>query len=133
MAILGFVTSLRNARADQITSAIDAGAGAGLVRLYNGTKPSTGGTATTKLSENTLSSPAAPSASGGVLTFSAVTSSTAIASGTPTWGRIVDSTGAVVADADAAISGATITLSQSTITSGATVAVNSIVLTEGNS
>lgn len=132
-ATLGFVTSLRNARADQITAALDAGAGAALLRLYDGTQPATGGTATTLLSENTCSSPAAPSASGGVLTLSAIAAAVASATGTGTWGRFVDSTGAVVCDMNAGTTAAAIILSTASITSGANVTVSSAAITEGNS
>jgi len=60
----GYATALRNAQLDAITTY--AGAGAKL-RIYDGTRPATGGTATTLLAEFTLGSPFAPGASGGVL------------------------------------------------------------------
>ena len=70
---LGFATTLRTARASQIVAAIDAGAGAGKLRLYNGTRPATGGTVTTLLAELTFSDPCGTVTSG-VLTFSAIAS-----------------------------------------------------------
>ena len=69
---LGLATTLRNARLDQITAAIDAGT-AGLLRIYDGSRPATGGAATTLLAELTLSDPSSGAAAGGVLTFSAIT------------------------------------------------------------
>lgn len=131
-ATCGFSTTLRNARADEITTALDGGSGAGLLRLYDGSQPATGGTATTKLSENSLSDPAASGASGGVLTLDTVTDATAVASGTATWGRFVDSSGTFVADLNAGTSGAAITLNNASITSGQTVSVTSATFTEGN-
>ena len=86
---IGFLQALRNNMLDEITALIDAGAGAGLLRIYNGTRPATGGSATTLLAELTLSDPCAAAASGGILTFSAITQdSSANASGTATWARV---------------------------------------------
>ena len=70
---LGFATTLRTARASQIVAAIDAGAGAGKLRLYNGTRPATCGAVTTLLAELTFSDPCGTVTSG-VLTFSAIAS-----------------------------------------------------------
>ena len=66
-------TTIRNAEADAITSAIGSN---GLLRIYSGTPPATVGTAlsgNTQLAELALSATAAPAASGGVLTFNAIT------------------------------------------------------------
>jgi len=126
-------TALRNSRADEITTALDAGSGAALLRIYNGTRPATGGTATTLLAELTFTDPMAPAASGGVLTASAITSDTsANATGTASWGRLVDSDANFVADFDVGTSGSDLNLNTTAIVSGATVAVTSFVLTEGN-
>ena len=46
--------TLVNARADLITAARDAGASGGHIRIYNGTRPSKGGTVTTLLGELTF-------------------------------------------------------------------------------
>ena len=43
---VGYSTTLRNARLDAITSAIGA---SGFLRIYDGTRPASGGTATTLL------------------------------------------------------------------------------------
>ena len=61
---LGLATTLRNARLDQITTAIDAGT-AGLLRIYDGSRPATGGAATTLLAELTLSDPSSGAAAAG--------------------------------------------------------------------
>lgn len=135
-ATLGFVTTLRNARANAVTAAIDTGT-AGELRLYDGTQPATGGTATNLLCTNALTSPAAAGASGGVLTLSAIadgTGTAAAGAGTAaTWGRIVDSSGAVVCDMNAGASATAIVISPSaTIVQSQTVSVTSATLTEGN-
>jgi hypothetical protein len=88
--------TLANARADQITVARDAGAGAALIRIYDGTRPAKGGAVTTLLAELTFSDPSSPSASSGVLTASTITGANAVATGTATWYREVDSNGLFV-------------------------------------
>jgi len=131
--VLGLATALRNARLDEIRTLIDAGAGAGLLRVYDGTRPATGGTATTLLAELTFSDPCAPAASGGTLTFSAITAdASANATGTATWCRVVDSTGAFVFDGSVGTSGADYNLNTTSITAGVQVSCTSAVLTEGN-
>lgn len=130
---VGLVTAGRNSRLNVIRDLIDAGAGAGLFRGYDGTRPATGGTATNLLFELVLTDPCAPNASSGVLTFSAITADpSANASGTCTWGRLVDSTGAFVGDFSVGTSGADFNLSTVTITSGVQVSCTSATLTEGN-
>lgn len=130
---VGLATALRNSRLNLIRDAIDAGAGAGFLRIYDGTRPATGGTATTLLAELTYTDPCAPNASGGVLTFSSITpDSSANASGTATWGRAVDSTGAFVKDFSVGTSGADLNLNTTTITAGVQVSCTSAALTEGN-
>lgn len=131
--VLGLATALRNSRLNDIRDAIDAGSGAGLLRVYDGTRPATGGAATTLLAELTFSDPCAPSASGGTLTFSAITAdASANATGTATWCRMVDSTGAFVADGSVGTSGADYNLNTVSITVGVQVSCTSAVLTEGN-
>ena len=130
---LGIVTAVRNAGLDAINTAMNAGAGAALLRVYDGTRPATGGAATTLLAELTCTDPAAPAASSGVLTFSAITQdSSANASGTATWCRIVDSTGAFVLDGSVGTSGADYNLNTVTITAGVAVSCTSATLTAGN-
>lgn len=124
-------TTIRNNRANQIKTAIDAGGAAGFLRVYDGARPATGGTATTLLAELTFSYPCAASASGGVLTFSAITAdASANATGTATWGRIVDSTGAFVADYSVGTSGSEFNLNTVAITTGVQVSCTSAAITE---
>jgi hypothetical protein len=130
---LGFVTALRNARADQITAKMDAGSGPGKLRIYDGSRPATGGSATTLLAELTLSDPSAGAAAGGVLTLNAITpDASANATGTATWARIVDSDGNFVTDMSVGTAGADVNLNTTSIVAGAAVSVTSAVLTEGN-
>jgi hypothetical protein len=130
---IGLSTALRTQHVDNINTALNAGAGAALMRVYDGTRPATGGTATNLLAELTLSDPAAPAGSGGVLTFSAITQdSSANATGTATWCRFVDSTGAFVMDGSVGTAAADYILNTTSITSGVAVTCSSGVLTAGN-
>ena len=130
---LAYVAALRNARLDAITTKIDAGAGAGLLRIYDGSRPATGGTATTLLAELTFSDPSFAAASGGVLTASAITQdSSANATGTATWFRVVDSAATFVMDGNVGTSGSDLNLTSTSITATQPVSVTSFVITEGN-
>lgn len=129
---LGLATTLRNARLDEITAAIDAGT-AGLLRIYDGSRPATGGAVTNLLAELTLSDPSSAAAAAGVLTFSAITAdASANATGTATWFRIVTSAAAFVLDGSVSTAGADINFNTTSIVVGANVSVSSLVFTEGN-
>ena len=80
---IAYAETLRDNQLDEI--AARAG-NAALLRIYNGSRPATGGAATTLLAELTCGSPFAGAASGGVLTASAIASDeSADATGTATW------------------------------------------------
>ena len=128
---LGVNSTTRNAWLDSITSRAGASA---LLRIYDGTRPATGGTATTLLAELTCNATFAPAASGGVLTLNAITQdSSANATGTATWFRIVQSGGSThVLDGDVGTSGSDLNLNSTSITSGGTVSVTSATITAPN-
>lgn len=127
---VGLSTTARNARLDAITTAVGS---AGKLRIYNGSRPATGGTATTLLAELTLGSPFAPAASSGVLTANAITGDTsADATGTATWARVVTSGGTFVMDCSVGTSAADLILATVSIVAAAAVNVTSFVITEGN-
>jgi len=128
----GYSTLLRNGQLDQITSKIGA---SGLLRLYNGTRPATGGTATTLLSEHALSATFAPAASGGVLSANAIgTDSSADNSGTATWARIVTSGGTQVIDISVSATGGggDLQLNTVTVVAGQPVSITALTITAGN-
>lgn len=130
---LAFSTTARNERVQRIQVNIDLGAGAGLLRILDGTRPATCGTATTLLAELTFSDPCAPAASSAVLTMSAITAdSSANATGTATWFRCVDSTGTCVLDGAVGTSGSDLNLNSTSISIGQNVAVSSFTITDGN-
>ena len=122
----------RTAMVQQIQVAIDAGAGAGTIKIYTGTQPAGPGTAPsgTLLGTLTLSDPAFPAASNGVLTASAITSDTsADATGTATWFRAATSTGVAVIDGSVGTSAADLILTSVSIVAGGTIAVTSWTIT----
>lgn len=132
---IGIVTALRNTTMDAINAAINAGAGAGKCRIYNGSRPATGGAATTLLAELTLSDPASPGSASGVLTLSAITrDASADATGTATWFRVLDSNNAFVFDGSVTATGGggDMELINVSLTAGMPVEISSFVLTEGN-
>lgn len=129
---IGMVTGLRNARLDAITTFTG---GSALLRIYDGTRPATGGTATVLLAELTCNATFAPAASGSVLTLNAITSdASANATGTATWARIVKADGTtIVLDCSVGTSGTDIILNTASIVAGAAVSVTSATITEANS
>lgn len=130
---ISYATTLRNTRMDAIKLAVDAGSGAGILRIYDGTRPATGGAATNLLAELTFNDPSFPSAGSGVITASAIVQdSSANASGTATWFRVVDSTGSFVMDGNVGTVGSDLNLTTTSIVITQPVSVTSFVLTEGN-
>jgi hypothetical protein len=104
-----------------------------LCRMYSGTQPAKNGTVTTLLVTLTFNATYAPAASGGVLTLNAITSGTAVATGTATWFREVKSDGTTfVMDGTVGTSGADINLNSTSIVSGGTVAISSFTITAPN-
>ena len=121
---LGYeAATLRDAMLDAITTRAGTSA---LLRIYQGTRPATGGAATTLLAELTCNATAfAPAAVNGVLT--------ANATDTATWFRIVQSDGSTfVMDGNVGTAGSDLNLNSVSIVAGGTVSVTSFVITEGN-
>ena len=127
---LAYSTTLRNARQDAITTAIGA---SGLFRIYDSSRPASGGAATTLLAELALSATAAGASSGGVLTFNSIAQdASANATGTATWFRIVTSGGTFVIDGSVGTSGSDLNITTTSIVATQPVSVTSCVITEGN-
>jgi len=131
MALSYDVVSIRNTMLDAITTRAGASA---LLRIYDGTRPATGGTATTLLAELTCNATFAAAASSGVLTLNSITQdSSANATGTATWFRIVKADGTTfVLDGNVGTSGSDLNLTTTSITIAQPVSVTSFVITEGN-
>lgn len=126
---LGYSTALRNAQLDAITAIVGNG---GKLRLYDGTRPATGGTATTLLAEFTMGTPFAPAASGGILSPTLPAATTGVAAGTATWYRIVTSAGTFVMDGAAGTAGVELILNTATISVGVNVQITSHTIQAGN-
>jgi hypothetical protein len=131
MALAYEAATLRDAMLDAITT---RAGNAALLRIYDGSRPATGGSATTLLAELTCGTPFAAAAVNGVLTLGAITQdSSANATGTATWFRIVQSDGTTfVLDGNVGTSGSDLNLTTTSIVSGQPVSVTSFVITEGN-
>lgn len=126
---LAFSTATRTGRVDAIVTAIGA---SGLLRIYDGSRPASGGTATTLLAELALSATAGTT-SNGVLTFSTITQdSSANATGTATWFRVVTSGGTFVIDGNVAASASDLNLTSTSIVATQPVSVTSATITDGN-
>jgi len=116
-----------------VVDRIDVG-GAGKLRLYTGTIPTNADTAVgaqTLLAELTFSATAFGAAANGVATAAAITSDTsADATGTATWARIVNGSGTTIMDLTVGTSGEDINLNTTSIVAGATVAVTALTYTQ---
>lgn len=128
---ISFSTNLRNARLDAITT---FSGGSALLRIYSGTRPATGGAATTLLAELTCNATFAPAASSGVLTLNAITQdSSADATGTATWFRIVKSDGTThVMDGSVSTTGSDLNMTTTSFVAGQPISVSSFTITEAN-
>lgn len=131
---VSYVTAVRTSRMTQVLNAVDAGAGAGLIKVYSGTVPADANAsigAATLLATLTCSDPSGTVTSG-ILTFSAITQdSSGDSSGTPTFARVTDSTGSVVLQCSAGVGSGDLNFGAA-IVSGQPVQITSFVVTEGN-
>lgn len=131
---VSYVTALRNSQLDAITTRAGASA---LLRIYSGTRPADANTAlsgNTLLAELTCNSTFAAGAASGVLTLNAITQdSSADATGTATFFRMVKSDGTtVVMDGSIGTSGSDLNLTTTSIVATQPVSVTSFVITAGN-
>lgn len=125
--------TIRIAEANVILAALDAQTQNAQLRLYDGTRPSKGGTTTTLISTLTFNKPSFTQ-SNGILTLivsPAISDSSAAATGTPTWARLVDGLGNFVGDVDVG-PGKEVTLDNYNITITGIVNCTSGTITVGN-
>ena len=124
-----------NAAANAACDAMAALANSGKLRIYDGTQAATADTAIgaqVLLAELTMNATAFGASALGVATANAITSdSSADATGTATWFRLLKSDGStVICDGSVGTSSADLVLNTTSIVSGAAVAVSSFTLTE---
>lgn len=134
---LKLATGVASSMADAITAKVNAGAGAGTLKVYTGSQPATVATAATGtlLATFTLADPALAAAVAGVadFDFSPTVTATAGATGTAGWFRIADSDGNGVLDGAVSTSGAELNVSNTSWTSGGLISLNSGTLTQPTS
>jgi hypothetical protein len=139
-------TSVRTTMANAIITEIDSGAGAGIVAIYEGTRPASLATAPTGgddvLAKITLNDPCATE-SNGVITFDvtpAIEDASADVGGTATWFRVYKSAdGTTIDEANAVIDGTCtasggggdMILNSTTITATGPVEITSWTITVG--
>lgn len=128
----GYSTTLRNSQLDAITTAVG---NAGKLAIYDGTRPATGGTATTKLAEFTLGTPFAAAASSGSLSPTLPSNTNGLVASTATWFRITTSGGTFVIDGSVTATGGggVLQLNTTAIVTGTNnVAITAFTISRGN-
>lgn len=123
--------------ADAFTAALDAGTAA-IIRIYDGTQPTDADTAIgaqVLLAELTMSATsfgaATDAAPGAIITANSITSdSSANATGTATWFRMLTQAGGtVIADGSVGTSSADLVMNTVSITSGSIVSITAFTIT----
>jgi hypothetical protein len=125
-----YSNTMVNAEANAVGNALDSG----YIRIYSGTQPATADTAlsgNTLLAELRFGADAFGAASAGVITANAITSdSSADATGTATFARILASDGTTVwFDGSVGTSDANVILNTTSIVAGAVVSCSSLTFT----
>jgi hypothetical protein len=117
-----YTTTLKNTRLDAVTTAIGA---SGKLKIIHSD-------GTTILATLPLSATAAPAASGGVLTFNAITSANASATGAATTAKFTTSADVdVVTGLTVGTSGTNVVLNSTSVSSSQPVAITSATITHG--
>ena len=132
---IGYAETVRNARLNAITNLIDVGIGPGTIKIYDGTRPATGGAITdqTLLGTLTMNDPSFPAASNGTMSSNSINDDIAAdATGTASWFRISDSNDGHVMDGDVGTVGADMNLNTTSFVIGATISITQFDLTTGN-
>jgi hypothetical protein len=130
-AICRVADNTRDAQLDAIAALIDAGAGPGLLRIYDGTQPADADDSITTqnlLAELPFGDPCAGPAVAGVLTFNTIAPQNAVATGTATWARVLDSDLNNVMDVNVGTASASLIMNTTAIVSGGPVQIDSFVL-----
>lgn len=130
---ISYAVLTKNARLDQINTDIGT---SGFLRIYDGTPPADADTAlsgNTLLADLALSATAFGSATGGTMTAASISDdASADNTGTASFFRLVTSVGTAKVQGSVGTSGADLNLNSVAISSGANVAVSSMVITAGN-
>ena len=123
----------QNCASTQAAALVGAYTNSSVIKVYDGTQPSTPETAVSTqnlLATVTLPSSSAFTQSNGVMTAAAITSVTIAASGTAAWFRWLKSDGTTpIADGSVGTSGCDLNLNSVALSSGATLAISSFTYT----
>lgn len=134
MAITRLSTNARNASANGVVDLVDAGAGAGTLKVYSGAVPANGDTegSGTLLATVTFADPAFGNAASGVAAATDPAAVTGVAAGTAASYVVEDSTGANVwvGDVTATGGGGSLELVTTTISVGLSVDITSFTYTQ---
>jgi len=123
-------TTHANDRLNGTVSSLDRGTAHAKIRLYNGTQPAAGGSATTLLAEIVLTKPCG-TVTGGVLTLTQENDyDIAVANGVATWARFIDGDGnwSIDCDVSDAAGSAPVKIDDTSIIAGGQVILMSAVL-----
>lgn len=114
---------------NDLTTLIDTG-GAGSIQIYTGSAPATPETSPTGtlLVTLTMSATSFPAAASGSMTANAITSGTAVATGTAGYARLINGAGTCVGLLTVGVSGTELTIPSTSITTGQTIGCTSFQL-----
>ena len=122
---LSIATAYRTAMCDALVDGLDAGAAAGTIQIRSGTRPANPNTTATGtlLATVTCEDPAFGAASSGVATLTNPAAVTAVATGTASWFRALDSDANPIFDGDVTATGGggDMELATTSITSGLSI------------
>lgn len=132
---LALATATRNALINALTALIDAGAGAGTIKVYTGASPGPNAAVTgTLLATFTLNDPAFGAGAAGVATMdnTPVPTATGLAAGTAGYFRLEDSVGTDILDGSVTATGGggDIELNTTTISVGLALEITNGTLTQ---
>ena len=134
---IAYKETIRNDRLTLVSTAVDAGVGAGKIKMYDGTRPATGAaiTSQTLLAEPIFNDPSFAAAASGSMAADVtpiIEDASAVAVGTLSWFRVTDSADNFVFDGDIGLSGSDLNVNTLTTSIGVKVEITSLILTAGN-
>lgn len=132
---LTLTPAVRTAMCDALVDLTDAGSAAGTIQIRSGTRPTSASDSATGtlLVTVTLADPAFGSASSGVATINNPAAVLAVATGTATWFRMLDSASTTVCDGNVTATGGggDLTLITTSITASMSVDITGGTITVG--
>lgn len=129
MAYSNLSNAQKQARASAINTALGANA---TIKIYSGAAPAGPDSAVTGTLLVTLvgNSAGFGTATNGVVTAAAITQANAVATGTAGYARLATSGGTAIMDVDVGVSGASVNMNTTSITTGGPVQITSLTISE---